>query len=345
MSRWNPSKPSLGDVHPHLVPEWDNEKNDCSPYEIAPSSGRKPHWICPEGHSYTARIADRTYYGSGCPVCTGKSVLAGVNDLDTLFPTIGAQVHPNNPLKATELTAASNKRTRWLCPKCSYDWYTTPYDRTRTDGKANGCPHCGGRVPITGLDDLETLFPHIAAELDTDRNGGILPSQLLPLSNRYLYWLCENNHSVRTQVSSRVRHWGCRKCSSSRVEKDLAKGLAKSKVAAFLEHAHPLPVLWRSQKTAIVDIYLELASGLRVVIEYDGEWWHRDKQEVDRAKTEALLNAGYTVVRVREYQLEHLTMAHPALYQFNHGSFARGARKDPQTESLIVKMEALLASL
>lgn len=238
------------------------------------------------------------------------------------------------------MTAGSNKSARWLCPECGYDWYATVYDRTRADGKATGCPHCSGRVPITGLDDLETMFPHIAAEMDASKNNGLLPSQLLPLSNKWVWWLCENNHSARIQVSSRVRHWGCRKCSSSKIESLLEEGLRKEPIVPHIERTHPLDVRWRAQSKAIVDLYLELRSGTRVVIEYDGVWWHRDRHEQDKAKTEALLASGYTVIRVREYTLAHIPIKHPNLYQFNHGT-----QKSTQPETLIPKLAGLLTSL
>lgn len=325
-------------VEPEIAAEWDYERNTISPCEVTRTSGKKVFWICPEGHPYDARISDRVLKGSGCSVCKGKSVLVGVNDLNTLFPAIAAEVHPNSPFKATEVTAGSNKTLQWLCGECDHDWYTQVSERTGPH--ATGCPHCNGRVPISGLDDLETLFPHIAAEMDSDRNGGLLPSQLLPLSNRYVYWLCVNNHSVRTQVSSRVRHWGCRKCSISKIEQLLANGLEKEKHVPFLERTHPLDVAWRTQKKAIVDIYVELANGIKVVIEYDGVWWHRAKQVQDIAKTEGLLAAGYTVIRIREHTLEHLELSHPNLYQFNHGT-----SKSTQPETLIPKVALMLASL
>ena len=38
----------------------------------------------------------------------------------------------------------------------------------------------------------------------------------------------------------------------------------------------------------------------RLVVEFDGEYWHRDKQDMDREKVAALRKAGWRVVRIRE---------------------------------------------
>lgn len=57
----------------------------------------------------------------------------------------------------------------------------------------------------------------------------------------------------------------------------------------------------------------------RVVVEYDGEYWHRKRSRQDKRKTRELLRAGYSVVRVREYRgdrvLPLLDMEHESLRQ------------------------------
>lgn len=70
----------LKTLYPHLVDEWDYEKNIIKPEEITPGSLRKVWWICPKGHSYDAQLRSRTILGTKCPVCNGKRVLEGFND-------------------------------------------------------------------------------------------------------------------------------------------------------------------------------------------------------------------------------------------------------------------------
>jgi hypothetical protein len=53
-----------------------------------------------------------------------------------------------------------------------------------------------------------------------------------------------------------------------------------------------------------VDIKL---SNEKVVIEYDGAYWHKDKAERDKRKTKELQKAGWTVIRVREKPLKILS--------------------------------------
>ena len=42
------------------------------------------------------------------------------------------------------------------------------------------------------------------------------------------------------------------------------------------------------------------------MIEFDGNYWHRDKVEKDIAKTQMLENSEWTVIRVRQNPLESI---------------------------------------
>jgi ribosomal protein S25 len=46
---------------------------------------------------------------------------------------------------------------------------------------------------------------------------------------------------------------------------------------------------------------------LQLVIEFDGGWWHRDKETKDHAKTILLASEGWRVVRIREAPLACIT--------------------------------------
>jgi very-short-patch-repair endonuclease len=52
-----------------------------------------------------------------------------------------------------------------------------------------------------------------------------------------------------------------------------------------------------------VDFVLE---DLGVIVEFDGEYWHRNKVDKDREKTHLIEEAGWKVIRVRERPLESI---------------------------------------
>jgi len=53
---------------PDVAADWDDDRNQTlTSAQVVVNSHRKVYWLCPEGHSYQARISHRTG-GSGCPV-------------------------------------------------------------------------------------------------------------------------------------------------------------------------------------------------------------------------------------------------------------------------------------
>lgn len=61
---------------------------------------------------------------------------------------------------------------------------------------------------------------------------------------------------------------------------------------------------------------------IKLVVEYDGAYWHKKRKKADTRKTKVLLKAGYTVVRVREkvdkYPLPELLVADPKYLELDY---------------------------
>ncbi len=118
-------------IHPKIAKEafgWD-------PATELPVSHKRKTWKCSLGHIWNATISNRSGRGSQCAICTGNQVLAGFNDLRTLFPEIAAQLVDSDP---TTVLARTHKKYKWLCPNL-HNWVATVDSRT-TGG--NGCPTC-----------------------------------------------------------------------------------------------------------------------------------------------------------------------------------------------------------
>jgi hypothetical protein len=129
----------LATLRPDVAEQWHPTKNgELTPDQVPVGSGRKIWWVCDKGHEWKTRIADRTG-GSGCPICAGKKVLAGFNDLATLCPDIAAQWHPtkNDALKPSRVTVSSGRKVWWKCER-GHEWSATVNNRTR----GHGCPVC-----------------------------------------------------------------------------------------------------------------------------------------------------------------------------------------------------------
>ena len=105
------------------------------PATVTAASGQEKDWKCREGHIYPSSLNSRTTSGTGCPVCSGKKVLAGFNDLKTKFPDIAAEAYGWDP---ATVTAASGHKKDWKCNK-GHIYLASVGNRT---GDGSGCPIC-----------------------------------------------------------------------------------------------------------------------------------------------------------------------------------------------------------
>jgi hypothetical protein len=111
------------------------EADGWDPSLFGRGSSRKMKWLCPNKHSYVTRISQRTFNQSGCPICVGRMVLAGYNDIATLFPDVARDADGWDP---TTLVAGSNKKVRFKCDQ-GHHWMAVINDRTYG---LKGCPTC-----------------------------------------------------------------------------------------------------------------------------------------------------------------------------------------------------------
>lgn len=135
----------LESTHPELLKEWDYELNQDTPQEIQSGSAKKRWWRClnnPLHPSHLTSIRKRVQKTSGCPYCSHRKILAGVNDLATTYPDFVSEWHPENDRLATEVGHTSGYRPKWICSK-GHEWYAEVCTRV---WQKTGCPDCSYRV-------------------------------------------------------------------------------------------------------------------------------------------------------------------------------------------------------
>lgn len=193
---------------PELPEQWDHARNvDLTPETVAYASRKKIWWQCEKGHSWQAAVASRTAGGAGCPVCAGKVILPGFNDLASAYPAVAEQWHPtkNGSLTAQQVSPYSNRRVWWRCD-LGHEWRTVISHRTAVGSK---CPYCAGFKVLAGFNDLATLQPEVAKEWHPTLNQDLTPSMVMPGSHKRVWWECSAGHVWNAVVFSRT---GSRKC-------------------------------------------------------------------------------------------------------------------------------------
>lgn len=103
-----------------------------------------------------------------------------------------------------QVTYLSSKKVWWKCHKCNGSYRKTVRNMLRD---ARDCPYCNNRKVLEGYNDLETLFPDIAAQWHPDRNGDLLPSAVLAGSNKSVWWKCPTcGHEWSSRIVNRTRY-------------------------------------------------------------------------------------------------------------------------------------------
>ena len=201
---------SLLTVAPSVASYWDTAKNGVTADHVVAGSDTRRHWLCPTcSHSWQATVATKVGDNSGCPKCSNR--LKGY----TRQPTLTASNHPvmvdfdysrnqEAGLDPDRITLGSNKKIHWICRNCPrgqpHLYRASPDSRIR---RKTGCPYCSS-VKACVCNSLQSLYPALAAEWDTARNG-VGPDQTLPGSKKSAYWKNAEGHSWEQSPFGRTR--------------------------------------------------------------------------------------------------------------------------------------------
>ena len=305
---------------PEIAKEWHPTKNgDLKPEGLVKYANRKAWWLCPKGHEYDMLISSRSFRKNNCPYCRGSRV-SKENSLKILYPHIAKEWHPtkNGNLKPENVAKSSNIKVWWLCSKNNdHEWQariitrTTAYNYTPkiiSDNKlgdkrtvANrsirtGCPYCSNRK-VSSNNNIKFNFPEIAKEWHPIKNGDLKPENTTKSSNKIVWWLCPKGHDYEANVGSRTRGTGCPKCKpqSSRAEFRILSELET--IFKKVDSRH------KFKKTEI-DIFIR---DINLGIEYDGAYFHKNKEIEDSQKVEFLKKYSIKLIRVRKKPLEKLS--------------------------------------
>jgi superfamily II DNA or RNA helicase len=209
---------SLASLYPELAQEWHPKRNEnLTPDQVVAGSGKKVWWKCsnyPE-HEWDAVINSRVK-GNGCPCCANQKP-SNSNSLASRYPEIALQWHPkkNGNLTPEQVVSGSHKGRWWKCSEGSdHEWKASPDNRT----KGQGCPFCAGqKASVTN--SIASLYPELAQQWHSKRNGELTPNQVVAGSNRRVWWICTKgcDHEWEAVISSRVRGNKCPYCAHQKL--------------------------------------------------------------------------------------------------------------------------------
>lgn len=220
-----PGENDFATVCPQVAQYWHPTKNrTLLPRDLMAGTKRKVWWQCEKGHEWQASVTSRVS-GTGCPVCSGKMVIPGVNDLATYFPSIAEQWHSekNESLTPDNVSPFSNRKVWWRC-ELGHEYQALIATRTN---KNSSCPYCAGKKVLPGFNDLATLEPKIAAQWHPTLNGTLMPEMVTRGIRKKVWWQCSEGHVWKSLVYSRTGpgKCGCPVCAG-RVKSERLKRYA-----------------------------------------------------------------------------------------------------------------------
>lgn len=203
---------SLSSLHPIIARQWSNTLNqDLRPEDVTSGSNRLVWWECNKGpdHIWEGTVKSRTLAASsatnGCPFCHGQRPSV-TNKLSVLFPEVAAEWHQTENRKEgielENMVARSSQKVWWLCRNNrTHKWQAKVQDRT---SKGSGCPYCTGKK-ASKTTSLRAKYPELAAEWHDIANGDLTPNDVLPMSNKRVWWRCmRSGHEWQAVISSRT---------------------------------------------------------------------------------------------------------------------------------------------
>jgi hypothetical protein len=130
-------------------------------------------------------------------------------NLQKINPKLSNEWHPtkNGNLTPKDVTPSSNRKVWWICDN-NHDWEASVNQRNA----GSSCPYCSSRA-LCDDNCLQTLNLKLAKQWHPTKNGSLSPRDVMPNTNKKVWWFCDRNHEWDAKISSRNNGTGCPYCA------------------------------------------------------------------------------------------------------------------------------------
>lgn len=238
---------------------------------------------------------------------------------DELIKVIDGKGRVIKGITIDDVAAMSRHRGYFKCAYCGREYNSSFHDllnRTTT-----GCRHCGlYQISANKVNDANSFYAaHIERFGCEPENFKIIEPGLGAMgataktisygSNWKIQVNCARCHATLiTSPKAFLKAEGCRHCNTtqySKPERVLQKTLKKRLGKAVLFNT-AADIDMQGRKTNCDCVIKGVSNATPVVIQYDGDFYHKDKTGVDIWVNERCYAAGYDVIRIRAGELDLL---------------------------------------
>ena len=158
------------------------------------------------GHTFYKAVFDVTKRELSCPICYGKLVVSGINDLAKLFPEVYSQ------LKTPEVVSPwSGRKLSWVC-NLGHEWEAVVSDRVGSNRPGTNCPICSKSGVSSSEKSISSFLQELGFHLETNTRTILssgkeldiyIPSKNIAIEYNGIYWHSKkdlNYHANKTQA-------------------------------------------------------------------------------------------------------------------------------------------------
>lgn len=182
-----------------------SEKDKHLAFDVTTGSGRKLTFVCPDcKQKFEAAICNvvRSVGNgtTGCPVCAGRKVVPGINDLASQYPEVATMWSSKNKLPASEVATQSGKKAFFKCHNCGQEFKTKIADVVNSVKKGRtGCPVCAGKTVVPGIRYTMIRIQEPGLEVLDPKYDIVMPEGFRDSGGRY-------NAEIMEEVGRKVIH-------------------------------------------------------------------------------------------------------------------------------------------
>ncbi len=206
----------FADIYPEYEKYYDKSKNNRPFNTLAAKSNDSVWWTCDKGHSFHRIVCHLNVAGEfRCPVCTGRIIVTGENDLLTEYPELESiWDYSKNDAAPTTLSPKTNDKYYFKCEK-GHSYAT--YLNTLIDHDFK-CFVCDNVIVQEGVNSLLDTNPVLCKEIS--KNEPRNPTEFTQESASSILWECPDCHGeYRAVIRERsVGDDSCPFCNGRRTQ-------------------------------------------------------------------------------------------------------------------------------
>lgn len=281
-------------THPEKAKQFNNERNTPKKAtDYLQTVYDTVWWKNPEcEHEWQQPIRHRMQSPNICSVCSGETIIAGINSLLDKKPYIQKYWNYNKNNAHPNSISPNSTTSIYLTCELGHTWKTKP--KTVTPNLT--CQICANKQVLPGINDLATTHPHLEKQWHPTLNLPLTPNQISAGTHTKIYWVCKKGHQWSAKSNDRTNYkTGCPQCvprQKSQAEDEIHQWLTEQQIKT---HRHERKTIGTE-----LDLYLP---DYNIAIEYNGIYWHTEKfkpKNYHHDKWKACKNKGIQLIQIWE---------------------------------------------